>query len=94
MNGQSNGKARYEGQGNGSEGKSDLGEGWENRAHCQAEPPGPEECRIAETFNPFSVSGVSHMSKAGLCRGADVTQAQPLQAIGFPSCFCGVQGVS
>lgn len=73
MNGQSNGKGRYEGQGNGSEGKSDLGEGWENRAHCQAEPPGPEECRIAETFNPFSISGVSHMSKAGLCRGADET---------------------
>lgn len=64
VNGQSNGKARHEGQGNGSEEKSNLGGGWENRAQCQAEPSGLEECRIAKTFNPFSISGVSHMSKA------------------------------
>lgn len=47
-----------------SEGKCDLGGGWENRTQRQAEPPGLEECRIAKTFNPFSISGVSHMSKA------------------------------
>lgn len=37
----------------------------------------PEESGVAKTFNPFSISGVSHMSKAGLCREAGGTPAQP-----------------
>lgn len=54
---------------------------------------GPKESRVAKTFNPFSISGVSHMSKAGLCREAGGTQAQPLQTAGPPSASVGARSL-
>lgn len=61
------------------------------RAQHRAGAQGPKECRIAKTFNPFSISGASHMSEARLCRGAGKTQAQPPQAAGAPHSLCRVQ---
>lgn len=54
---------------------------------------GSEESRVAETFNPFSISGVSHMSKAELCREAGGTQAQPSWAGVLPLASGGVRGL-
>lgn len=54
---------------------------------------GPEESRVAKTFNPFSISGVSHMSKAGLCKAAGGTQAQPSWAGVLPLTSVGVRGL-
>lgn len=53
---------------------------------------GAEESRVAKTFNPFSISGVSHMSKAGLCGGAGRIQTQPPQAAGPTLASAGHEG--
>lgn len=53
---------------------------------------GPKESRVAKTFNPFSISGASHMSEAGLCRAAGRTQAQPRQAAGASLASTGHKG--
>jgi len=53
---------------------------------------GTKESRVAETFNPFSISGASHMSEAGLCGGAGGTRAQPLRTAGPPLASVGRKG--